>query len=93
MLTMNIHETYWVPGISVEDAGRVEDPTLCVRPCKNPAGVRSLVLMESNEKCLEEELLHYQCVLPEYNVFNSANGSRSFFMPSESNFGPRMALL
>ena len=74
MLTMNIHETYWVPGISVEDAGRVEDPTLCVRPCKNPAGVRSLVLMESNEKCLEEELLHYQCVLPEYNVFNSANG-------------------
>jgi len=35
-LTMNFHETYWLSGISVDDAGRVEDPTLCVRPCKNP---------------------------------------------------------
>ena len=33
---MNFHETYWLSGISVDDAGRVEDPTLCVRPCKNP---------------------------------------------------------
>ncbi|MBQ6278509.1 MAG: hypothetical protein IJK68_02200, partial [Muribaculaceae bacterium] len=67
-LSMNYDKTYWVPGISVEDAGRVEDPTLFVRPCKDPAGVRSLVLTESDEKCLEEELLYYQSVLPKSDV-------------------------
>ena len=65
---MNYNKTYWLSGISVEDAGRVEDPTLCVRPCKNPIGVRSLVLAESNAKCLEEELLHYQYFLSYCNV-------------------------
>ena len=57
---MNFNETYWIPGISVEDAGRVENPTSIERPCKNHIGVRSLVHTEANEKCLEEELLHYQ---------------------------------
>ena len=55
---MNYDKTYWLSGICIEDAGRVEDPTLFVRPCKDPVGVRSLVLTESDEKCLEEELLH-----------------------------------
>ena len=68
-LKMNFHETYWVPGIRAEDAGRVEDPTSMLRPCKNPAGVRSLVIAKSNGKCLEEELLYYQSVLPKFDVF------------------------
>ena len=62
-LIMNYNKTYWFSGISVEDAGRVEDPTLCVRPCKSPVGDRSLVLAESNAKCLDEELLNYQYFL------------------------------
>ena len=66
---MNYGKIYWLSGISVEDAGRVEDPNLCVRPCKNPNGVRSLVLDESNEKCLDEELLHYQSLLIKSIVF------------------------
>jgi len=56
-------------GISVEDAGRVEDPTSMLRPCKSPVGDRSLVLAESNAKCLDEELLYYQSVLPKSDVF------------------------
>ena len=49
---MNFHETYCIPGISVEEAWRVEDPISMARPCKNPCGVRSLVPTEVNEKCL-----------------------------------------
>ena len=35
--------------VSIEDAGRVEDPTLCVRPCKTIVDGRSLVLTGSNK--------------------------------------------
>ena len=36
-------------GKSIDDAGRVEDPTLCVRPCKTIVDGRSLVLTGSNK--------------------------------------------
>ena len=42
---------------SIEDAGRVGDPTSLVRPCQNPRGVRSLVTVYQWSMCLEEELL------------------------------------
>ncbi|MBQ6279470.1 MAG: hypothetical protein IJK68_07105 [Muribaculaceae bacterium] len=42
--------------MDIEDAGRVEDPTSIVRPCKNPEGVRSLDLAVSNEMCPDGEL-------------------------------------
>ena len=35
--------------VSIEDAGRVEDPTSLVRPCKTIVDGRSLVLTECNK--------------------------------------------
>ena len=61
-------------GIDLEEVGRVGDATLCERPCQRVEDPRSLVPVKQSGKCLEEELLHYQRVLPECNVFNSANG-------------------
>lgn len=43
-------------GKSINDAGRVGDPTSMVRPCKSPEGGRSLVLVNQLSMCLVEEL-------------------------------------
>lgn len=46
---------------SIEDAGRVGDPTSFVRPCKTIGDGRSLVHASLNDRCAEGELHHQQC--------------------------------
>ena len=42
--------------VSIEDAGRVEDPTSLVRPCKTIVDGRSLVTVSQRTMCIEDEL-------------------------------------
>ena len=80
--TMNFNETYWnlgigveaptCPGISIEDAGRVGDPTSIARPCKNPAGVRSLVPTEANESASKRNFLIIKVFCQNLKFLNSA---------------------
>ena len=42
--------------VSIEDAGRVEDPISMLRPCKTIVDGRSLVLVNQLSMCLVEEL-------------------------------------
>ena len=52
--------------LRIEDAGRVEDPTSIVRPCKSPIGGRSLVQAVSSESAPTGNF-HFRRVKPAYS--------------------------